>query len=352
MGVKGGFISFLNPFLRFVFRCILKRMRPFFIHEDERLRELLLAQSFHPALCTHPSILFIQGVASEKRSPLIFMRGYLYLIKRFVRLGLLRGEKGVHLMDELGLQPCFGNGSGFWFVENAFPIRPYHIPDSNKPDGKSVVYTVLTGDYDEVQELLYKEEGVDYILFTNNPSLRCKTWEVICVQSDYEDVLLSREIKMLPHKYLGEGYETSIYIDANAVVYGEITQLTRYLSDGRALAISQHSMRKTVKEEIEACVKLGKTDGEQAWAQYATYLKEGFIDDEPLLECGLLVRRHNDQNLQSLMQVWFNEFKNGIRRDQISLRPCISRLGYKDYAVMDGSVWHNQFNRLVSHKKK
>ena len=154
---------------------------------------------------------------------------------------------------------------------------------------------------------------------------------------------------MFPHKYLEDRYETSIYIDANAVIYGEITQLTRYLADGKSLAVSRHSVRKTIKEEIDACIKLGKVDGTQAREQYKRYLREGFQEDQPLLECGILVRKHKNRNLQLLMQNWFNEFENGIRRDQLSLPPCISRLGYDDYVIMDGSVWHNQFNRLVSH---
>jgi hypothetical protein len=198
-------------------------------------------------------------------------------------------------------------------------------------------------------ELLYKEEGVDYLFFTNNPAIHSQTWQVIQVQSDLNDVLLSREIKMLPHKYLGDKYETSIYMDDNAVIYGEITELTRYLGEGKTFAVSRHSRRKRVKEEIDACVKWRGTDRAAAEQQYEKYLQDGFKDDKPLLECGLLVRKHSDENLQKLMEAWFEEFKNGVPRDQLSLLPCMQKLDFDNYAVMDGSVWHNQFEKLVLH---
>jgi len=255
-------------------------------------------------------------------------------------------------MDELGMQPCFGNGVEFWFEESHSPLRPYHLPENEKPKGRLAVYSALTGDYDEVHEVLYKEDGVDYLLFTNNPSLKSKTWQVVFVESELDDVLLSREIKMLPHKYLVNTYDMSIYIDANAVIYGELSNLTKFIAEGKTFAASRHWERKSVKEEIEACVRLRGINKIEAEKQYEKYLQVGFLDDQPLLECGILVRAHNDAKVQELMQSWYDEFKNGVKRDQLSLLPCISRLKFADYVVMDGSVWHNQFNRIQRHKKK
>lgn len=348
--MKRRMYKMIVPLMRFLFKRAFSYLKPSFLGEDERLRKALCQRAFHPAICAHPSIIF--GKRIQNSETVAFFRLPVLFLKKCIRTGLLTDRKGQLLIQELGVQPFFGNSVSFWFYDPHAPIVPYKIPDSPKPEGRIVVYTALTGDYDNVSEILYKEDGVDYFLFTNNPSLKSKTWKIIPIQSDLDDVLLSREIKMLPHKYLNEEYEMSIYVDANVVIYGEISRLTCYLGHGNAFAVSAHSVRKTVKEEINACVKLGKVDGMQAREQYEKYLSEGFKEDQPLLECGILVRKHKDQNLQLLMQNWFNEFRDGIRRDQLSLPPCISRLGYKDYVIMDGSVWHNQFNRLVTHKKK
>lgn len=323
-------------------------MRPMFLREDMAIKGELCRQGFHIALCDHPSILF--GERKQMGTNVSFLNLKVAYLKKCIKIGLLKDEKGHALMRELGMQPYFGNGVDFWFVESHTPIIPYTILDNPKPIGKIAVYSALTGGYDEVHEILYKEESVDYLLFTNNPSLKSETWQVVQVDSDWDDVLLSRDIKMLPHKYLGDTYETSIYIDANAVIYGEISELTRYLSGDISFAVSRHSIRKNVKAEIDACVKLRETDRAAAEKQYEGYLQEGFKDDKPLLECGLLVRKHHDPQLQELMRMWFEEFKNGVRRDQLSLLPCMSRLGFENYAVMDGSVWHNQFIRIQRHK--
>lgn len=347
--MKQRLLVFLSPFLYFFLKRVIQDLKPLFLREDDSLIVALCRRGFHFALCTHPSIVF--GYRDENaKGKTSGLRAKVRFLKKCIRIGLLKTAEGHRLMEKMGVQPYYGSGVAFWFEESHFPIRPYHIPDTSIPEGKIAVYTVLTGDYDDVHEILYKESRIDYLLFTNNSSIKSKTWKVILVDSELDKVLLSRNIKMLPHKYLDEEYETSIYVDANAVIYGEITNLTRYLHDGKSLAVSRHSVRTTVKDEIEACVKMRGTNRAEAEEQYNTYLREGFKDEMPLLECGILVRRHKDERLQQLMQTWFEEFKNGVKRDQLSLLPCIHRLSYNDYTVMDGNVWHNQFNRITSHR--
>jgi len=328
---------------------MVQRLKPLFIAEDEELKLVLKAKNFHPAVYNHPSVVF--GEKKDAQGKARCQGWKISFLRKCIKIGLLKNEKGHKLMRELGMQSYFGNGVEFWFEESHSPVRPYHLPEVEKPQGRLAIYSALTGDYDDVHELLYKEEGVDYLLFTNNPSLKSKTWQVVIVESELDDVLLSREIKMLPYKYLGDAYDMSIYIDANAVIYGELSNLTKYLTGEKTFAVSRHWERESVKEEIEACVRLRGVDKKEAEKQYEKYMQDGFQDDQPLLECGLLVRRHKDQKLQRLMQVWFEEFKNGIRRDQLSLLPCINCMHFEEFVVMDGSVWHNQFNRIQSHKK-
>ena len=305
----------------------MKRMKPLFLSENEALKDELCRQGFHPALCNHPSILFGERKKGEEMEKTCLLRLKVYFFKKCIKIGLLNEAK-------------------FWLEDALFPIIPYHLPKVEKPKGKLAVYSVLTGDYDDVHEMLYKEDGVDFLLFTNNPSLKSKTWQVVMVESDLDDVLLSREIKMFPEKFLGSYYDMSIYVDAKIEIYGELSELTRYLGVGKSFAVSRHGQRNNVKEEIEACVNMKGVDKNLAQKQYERYIQEGFHDDPPLLECGCLVRRHDDRELWRLMQAWFEEFKGGIRRDQLSLMPCVSRLHFKGLVVMDGNVWHNQFFKI------
>ena len=330
-------------------RC-LYLLKPLFLSEDKFLRSILKQYGFHMAICNHPSILFGRRESSEEPNSIMTLRWRVAYLKKCIRLGLLKDEAGRQIMKELGIVEYYGNGVDFWFEEAHSPIIPYTIPNGNCQVNRLAIYTALTGDYDNVQEVLYKEDGVDYILFTNNPNLKSKTWKVVLVDSELDNVLLSREIKMLPHKYLGTEYDASIYIDANAVIYGELSQLVNYLHDGKTFAVSRHRERSMVSEELDTLVAMNRISADVATNQYQQYISEGFVDNMPLLECGLLVRKHSDKKLQHLMALWFCEFANKIRRDQISLLPCIQKLNFDNFAIMDGWVWHNQYFRIQRHK--
>jgi hypothetical protein len=346
--VNAKIVQLLKPAFAFFLKHALFSLKPLFLSENEKLKNAFQEKGFHLALCTHPSIVF--GERREAKGHVGCLTWKVAFLKKCIKIGLLKDEKGHRLLQEIGIQPYYGNGVEFWFEESHSPLKPYCLPEVEKPKGRIAVYSAVTGEYDDVHEILYKEDGVDYFLFTNNPSLRSKTWQVVLVESNLDDMLLSREIKMLPYKYLGEAYDMSIYVDANVVIYGELSNLTKYLAGEKTLAVSRHGERRTVKAEIDACVRLKGVDKKEAEKQYEKYLQEGFQDDQSLLECGLLVRKHKDQKLQHLMQVWFEEYKNGIRRDQLSLLPCINCLLFDGLAVMEGSVWHNQFGRIQKHK--
>ena len=341
------------PLLFVILERVLKSLKSLFCNECVELRSQLISMGFHPSLCSHPSILFYGNKTClvNRRTSLFLFYKLKFLVKS-IKIGLLKLEKGHKILQKLEIPQYYGWGLDFWFLDLNYKMIPYQIPDVNKQNGNVVVYTVLTGDYDNVNEILYKEEGIEYLLFTNNRKTRSTTWTIVFVDSDLEDALLSREIKMLAHQYLDTKYDASIYIDANAVIYGEIAKLTNYLNENISLVFTKHSQRNTVWEEIEACVSLKGVNADMARKQYLSYLHRGFKDDTsiPLAECGIIVRNHNDPDVQELMRKWFVEYRYGIKRDQISIIPTISLLGFEKYLMVDGSVWHNQFNKLVNHK--
>ena len=226
-------------------------------------------------------------------------------------------------------------------------------PGVQKPQGRIVVYTVLTGDYDHIKDPLYVSPGIDYLLFTNRDT-KCKVWKTIKVENEgLTDLLLSRRIKMLPQEYLPAEYDFSVYVDANVIIFGDITMLTTKLNSHCHFAVTAHSVRDSVKDELDELVRLGKVKEEIADSVYARYRAEGFKDDLGLAECTVLVRRCNNECLDSFMRTWWEEFStNGLYRDQPSLMYCLSNEGYKDYELMEGHVMNNQFCTVIHHKKQ
>ena len=92
---------------------------------------------------------------------------------------------------------------------------------------KIIIYTTITGNYDSIKQPLVVEEGVEYVLFTNNREIKdAGVWKVVQISSEQwqgmtereNNILLSRKVKMLPHVYLPVDAEWSIYIDADMLI--------------------------------------------------------------------------------------------------------------------------------------
>jgi hypothetical protein len=44
----------------------------------------------------------------------------------------------------------------------------------------SVLTFIIGQGYEKVHELLHKQDDVDYVLVTDDPSLKSSTWRVVC----------------------------------------------------------------------------------------------------------------------------------------------------------------------------
>ena len=315
----------------------------FFLLGGEKWANLLKECGYHICLQMHPAILFTEQEGHFRNRRCVNAKAKLIGLKKLVKQGSFQDAKDRKILYDIGINQFFVQDISRMLADCGMPYIPYNIPVKDLSNEKIAVYTVLTGDYDVVHELLYKQPGVDYYLFTNNKNLVSSTWEIQYVKSALDDATLSREIKMLPDKYLGKQYTASVYVDANAYIYGDIANLASALNDRTTFAVSRHVNTNSVKDEIEVCIRTKGINRNQAEAQYERYCAEGFKDDLGLAECGILIRRSEDSELRTLMELWFKEFCEGIHRDQICLPPCIQKMKFDKYTLMDGSLWHNQF---------
>lgn len=237
------------------------------------------------------------------------------------------------------------------------------------------IYTVITGDYDELHQPQVVVPGAEYFLFTNNISIinscvspaegswkfskMCKycgkigVWNVILLdtETELENILLSRKVKMLPHLYLDPKYDMSIYLDADMLITGDLTKLTNVLTVDTTMAAFRHSYCHSVREEIDDLIEKGVVDKDMAEKQWLRYVEWGFKDNLGITENGILIRRHNDPQVIRLMQLWWSEFQNGCLRDQISLMPCLYRLGFEKFIMLDGNIHNNKWVMICNHKK-
>ena len=76
------------------------------------------------------------------------------------------------------------------------------------------VYTCITGNYDNLQEIENKEKGIDYYCFTNNKSIKSNTWKIIYIEDEkLSSVKLARKIKILRHPIINENYDIILWMD-------------------------------------------------------------------------------------------------------------------------------------------
>ena len=92
---------------------------------------------------------------------------------------------------------------------------------------KLCVYTCITGDYDNLHEIEHPEKNIDYYCFTNNKSLKSKTWKIIHIENgNLDNCRLARKIKILGHPKVNQ-YNIAVWSDADVVWQKPITDFVQ-----------------------------------------------------------------------------------------------------------------------------
>ncbi len=193
---------------------------------------------------------------------------------------------------------------------------------------KKLIYTVITGDYDQLNEIPKPLDNWDYVCVTDNPELHSRTWRIKVVQNnlDLDSVRLSRYYKINNH-LLDSGYYVSVYVDANLRIRGNLDNfLVQALPAGKTLGMMLHPFHASLAEEVELCAALGKDDESLLRAQYRYYTEdEGFRDLNPHITGRLIIRRSNNAATQKLMETWFAQLLRWSRRDQVAFNYSLAR---------------------------
>ncbi len=219
---------------------------------------------------------------------------------------------------------------------------------------KICVYTCITGDYDDLKEVIVKEKGIDYICFTNNKKITSNSWKIIYIEDkNLDNHYLSRKIKMLGDPYLDDNYDLSIWIDASIIFKKSVMEfLDKYFDLNKDLLAScKHFARNSIKEEAEVCIRYQKDSKDKINKLLSFYEKENFQDNLGLLEMTLIIKRHKDPLVKKTMKLWFEMILKYSKRDQLSFMYCLSvtKLPFK---VIPLDVWHNDYIDFTPHKKE
>jgi len=182
----------------------------------------------------------------------------------------------------------------------------------------SVVYTAIFGQYDRLIEPIVHGNDIDYVCFTDNPSLASDTWRIQAFEPYLpgDTVRSARLHKICPHRFLGQ-YEYSLYIDGNMRLR-EVPNVVAMLN-GKTLAMERHRKRKCLYAEAEVCKERQLDRRTVIDQQIDAYRRMGFPENAGLYASYMIGRRHNDRKLMILSEKWWEHVCLFSRRDQISL---------------------------------
>ena len=218
-----------------------------------------------------------------------------------------------------------------------------------------VVYTCITGGYDQLIEPSYVDENFDYICFTDNPDLKSEIWDVRSLPKETEgltQIKKQRYVKINAHKVLPE-YELSIWVDGNIDVKDNMSELVKnILVDDCSVYVPKHPQRTCLYDEVRPVISMRKDSAENINPQIERYKKEGFPKGYGLLQSNILIRKHNNEDCIRLMEAWSNEVMNGSHRDQLSFNYCSWKNPDIKVKYLDKGICNSRwFKWYMNHKK-
>ena len=179
---------------------------------------------------------------------------------------------------------------------------------------RKVVYTIATGGLP--QPTIKPWPGWDYRLLTaadcpdGYGPKRAATWAKI------------HAAQLFPN------HDVSLYVDSDFILAGEPTGIL-----WRPLVMGKHPDRTSVRDELAAMVKFGKTTQPKALEAVGVY-EAMKVPDGLLCECGFILRHHHTADNVRLCREWWRVYSvDPTERDQVAFAAAQHLTGVRPYML-------------------
>jgi hypothetical protein len=189
------------------------------------------------------------------------------------------------------------------------------------------IYTAIFGGHDDLKPQPACPD-VDFVCFTDDPTMRSNPWRVEVVPPRYQHPRMSATwFRTHPHVVLPEHRHT-IWIDGSIVLRDAsfAEEVLGYLKQG-GIALMRHNKRDDLLDEADVSVKREKYDGQPIREQVAYYCAQGFPPGHGLWLGGVIARDSENQQIRQLNEMWMEENLRWTYQNQISLAYLLWRLG-------------------------
>lgn len=191
---------------------------------------------------------------------------------------------------------------------------------NKKKDNRIVIFTALTGGYDEPVKHEYLDPAIDYVIFSDSAVDDCGFWQVRPVDYWHPDgVRVARRIKTNPHVYL-KGYDIAIWIDANVIIRCDIKKYIQKLTEqnNAPVAAIPHPLRDCAFQEALVVQEANRDIKCRVARQTRAYEQIGFPKNHGLNETGLLIFNLNHMHIREFLSDWWSQINKYSHRDQLS----------------------------------
>jgi alkaline ceramidase TOD1/glycosyltransferase MUCI70-like protein len=206
---------------------------------------------------------------------------------------------------------------------------------------KNLVYTCITGGYDQLIAPAVISPGWHYTCFTDDAHALTPTppWEIVELEDldrvkiggAYDPVRTARRVKIVPHTLAHIGPELfnhpdhkRLWVDANLEVDCDLNKFIFRVGKNLTgkdvlfdIATLQHPVRWCIYAEGQECKVQNKDTHSVIDRHLKDYRQEGYSPNAGLVETKFLLRNHGTY-CNEFMRLWFNEVRYKSRRDQLS----------------------------------
>lgn len=224
--------------------------------------------------------------------------------------------------------------------------------DATPFQGRGVVYSAVTGEYDDIKEPEFVSRDLEYVMFTDNPDITSDIWKVVLIhnENNLDNVRLARKIKIMGHEFLPE-YDYSIWVDGKLTIKGDLREYIERYRKNQPILCFNHYANDCIYKEWETCVALEKDNPEVMAKQMARYRQEGYPEENGLVESGLMVRELHDERVRRVMETWWSEVLNYSKRDQLSFNYACWKRDFV-FDTTDLFIYDNPYVKIHGHNRR
>ena len=264
---------------------------------------------------------------------------------------------------------------GYHFDANVWPptddkIQAYNDQKSHRNSTK-VVYTCITGNYNDLIQPQFINSDWDYICFTDSESMIHKRqigiWDIRpVINNGLPPSRTNRWHKIHPHLILPQ-YKESLYIDGNVTILTDFIFKEIVQKDSKLL-FPKHFKRNCIYDEISTLLhssRISSVEKSLLLKQRKLLQNDGFPPQYGLTENNMIYRRHLDEQVIRLMNLWWLNVSNFSSRDQASFSYVLwkqgletssittanCRVNYKHFGLIKHNENHNAPNKINVSKK-